>query len=39
MLGSLQSYATFYLDLLNIYLTYGLTAWGQACKTYIFKKT
>ena len=24
--------------LLNIYLTYGLTAWGQACKTYILKK-
>ena len=35
MLGYLQS---MYKSLINPYLTYGLAAWGQACKTYL-KKT
>ena len=34
MLGYLQS---MYKSLINPYLTYGLAAWGQACKTYLNK--
>ena len=34
MLGYLQS---MYKSRINPYLTYGLAAWGQACKTYLNK--